>query len=273
MTASAHQRFGSGAGAGAGAPWSGERSVDVAPVALGATDGRGSPPGRFLLMEITHVSCRSAVGTVGRGRSRWWRRAGAHSTGTRQGGGAAGTADSTRGLPHQPCVVHAGALDGREAGNAGSRDQQEKGPPSGTRPRGRRGDEPRGPGRLVTRRLRKTPRTGNGRGEELPRAAEEGGHTAGDNYGRNAVGTVHVSRLLPGRARGACRRRARRAGRQPTCRAESRTAYPTGRTARPDFPTGPGTPRARGKPQGPGCGKPYESDGYPHTGTEQGLLA
>ncbi len=177
MTASAHQRLGSGAGAGAGAgaPWSGGRSVDVASVTLGATDGRDPPPGRFLLMEITHVSCRSAVGTAGRGRSRWWRRAGAHSTGTRQGGGAAGTADSTRGLPHRPCVVHAGALDGREAGNAGSRDQQEKGPSSGTRPRGRRGDEPRGPGRLVTRRLRKTPRTGNGRGRSyrVPQRRED----------------------------------------------------------------------------------------------------
>lgn len=90
-------------------------------------------------------------------------------------------------------------------------------------PRGPRGGEPRRSGRLVRRHLGEMPTTGNKKGEGLPRAAEEGGHTAGGNYGRNAFGTVHVSRLLPGRARGACRRRARRAGWQRTCHAKSRT--------------------------------------------------
>lgn len=81
-------------------------------------------------------------------------------------------------------------------------------------------------------------------GEELPRAAEEGGHTAGGNYGRNAFSTVHVSRLLPGRARGACRRRARRAVRQRNCRAKYRSRISHRRHRATEFAD---RPRTRGR--------------------------
>ena len=62
-------------------PWSGEGAGRV-----GEVEGEGSPPGCFLFMAITRVSCRGAVGTTGLGRSQGRRRAGARSTGTRQNG-------------------------------------------------------------------------------------------------------------------------------------------------------------------------------------------
>lgn len=62
-------------------PWSGEGAGRV-----GEVEGEGSPPGCFLFMAITRVSCRGAVGTTGLGRSQGRRRAGARSTETRQNG-------------------------------------------------------------------------------------------------------------------------------------------------------------------------------------------
>lgn len=155
----------------------------------------------------------------------------------------------------------------------GSRNQQEKGPSSGTRPRGRRGDEPRGPGRLVTWRLRKAPRTGNGKGGGVT-ACRRGGRT----HGRR--------QLWPQRSRhGPCLSPPSGQG----TRCVSTPSAPSGAAAnlprgiphsvshRPNRATGFSdrsrhTPTLR-KTAGSGWGKPYESDGYPHTGTELGLLA
>lgn len=155
-----------------------------------------------------------------------------------------------------------GTVGGR--GGADGRDSR----PGRTRPRGPRGDEPRGPAHLVTRHLRKMPGTRSEKGEELPRAAEEGGHTAGGNYGRNAFGTVHVSRLLPGRARGACRRRARRAGRQRTCRAKSRTGYPIDATARRGSSSEPGL--RQGPSVGQSVSRPMSATGPGRASTRGG---
>lgn len=187
-------------------PWSGEEAGPV-----GEVEGEGSPPGCFLFMAITRVSCRGAVGTTGLGRSQGRRRAGARSTGTRQNGrrreqrmapGAcrAGRVSLT---PELSPVVKRRAPD-HGTGKGGARRR--------ARAPHLRGNEVRRSGQLSTRHLSRMRRTRKREGEKLPRATRVGRHTAGSNYGRNAVGTVHVSRLLPGRARGACRRRARRAG-------------------------------------------------------------
>lgn len=187
-------------------PWSGEGAGRV-----GEVEGEGFPPGCFLFMAITRVSCRGAVGTTGLGRSQGRRRAGARSTGTRQNGrqreqrmapGAcrAGRVSLT---PELSPVVKRRAPD-HGVGKGGAR-RRARGPS----PARQRSAQVR---TALDAASQQDAADKKREGEKLPRATRVGRHTAGSNYGRNAVGTVHVSRLLPGRARGACRRRARRAG-------------------------------------------------------------
>ncbi len=152
-------------------PWSGEGAGPV-----GEVEGEGSPPGCFLFMAITRVSCRGAVGTTGLGRSQGRRRAGARSTGTRQNGrqreqrmapGAcrAGRVSLT---PELSPVVKRRAPD-HGTGKGGARRR--------ARAPHLRGNEVRRSGRLSTRHLSRMRRTRDGRGEVT--ACHKGGKTHG----------------------------------------------------------------------------------------------
>lgn len=136
----------------------------------------------------------------------------------------------------------------------GSRDQQEKGPSSGTRPRGPRGDEPCRPGRLVTRRLRKMPRTGNGRGRSyrVPQRREDTRPEA-TMAATQSARSMSLASFRAGHAVRVDAERAERGGSQPAARNPAHripSAEPRDRIFRPV----PAHPGPCGKPQGRGAG-------------------
>lgn len=139
-------------------PWSGEEAGPV-----GEVEGEGSPPGCFLFMAITRVSCRGAVGTTGLGRSQGRRRAGARSTGTRQNG-------RQREQRTAPGACRAGRVSlTPELSPVVKRRVPDHGTGKGrARRRARaphlRGNEVRRSGRLSTRHLSRMRRTRNERG-------------------------------------------------------------------------------------------------------------
>lgn len=210
-------------------PWSGEGAGRV-----GEVEGEGSPPGCFLFMAITRVSCRGAVGTTGLGRSQGRRRAGARSTGTRQNG-------RQREQRTAPGACRAGRVSlTPELSPVVKRRVPDHGTgKGGARRRARaphlRGNEVRRSGRLSTRHLSGMRRTRSGRGRSC--RVPQGWEDTRPEATMAATQSARSMSLASFRAGHAVRVDAERAerGRQSDCRPKSASAYPTGHLTRPDF--------------------------------------